>query len=761
MEKSFICIDYSGSTGGNNKYWNYVENLLEKNTSSSIILWDDRAKQVDLETAMHIVKNKKGNAGTAPQCLIPLLPEKSNVILITDGQISSNNVSKCDSLLADREFESVEMHFVPTGGPMDLSVVAPFTRKTAYTIYKDGGLLSTGSTKELMDLSEYYDNPQKFLDCSEKLLHQVTVATMGRPNISLRNSILNLQENLLRCISNTKSENSDFITLRQLLTEGKYEEGLASIKQIITSTTGDDSAKQVDRLVQMLINQCANPRNFDFSLLEPSRLQRAEIVQEVVGEDLPEVKDYTGSYECPIFFDVDLPCCLINKGPAVLEGLDNGYLNRLMVNPLLVLEDADLKAKLVSRFDHVFGLDAVNMLFKSHLLKSPITRKEISCVLTFGMDKPHRKSTKYTIANLFFGQKLAGSIDMWLAVVYFVMADVEYLASNSAFMAQFANHLTERLKRNNTRMTLTGLPIDPMMRCPFDIAIWHCVTSPLTMNPNSICNRLREFGGSAIYLTRLLDILGYPYDCDFTLNRIKFYNVFNWMMRQENDNNSQWRASIRSIYQNSMKLSDGTIILLDGPATQAHLPEICNQCTPRELIALSKLVDRTKRKEFINIPLVLDSEIPQCVYNYGYKQDIPEHKVYIHPNTLRPYSYDKTNGLPWQDSSVIVFGPLDSLLSGNAYFIRYVQEKHCYPTKESLIKYMAKKQMCKIVPKDTLPAQVVEFVDSIFERYAEVLGENFENISPDDFATTTEITTHRKHRLLMEQADNLVNLEYY
>lgn len=762
MANNYLCIDYSGSTGGSKSYWQYVKNLVEKKGDHKIILWDDMAVPVNKENAMKIVNSMTGNGGTQPQCLIPHLPEKSSVVIVTDGQISGTDVSTCDSLLSEREFSNVEMHFVKTGGSMDLSVVAPFTRKTSYTIYKDGDILSTGSTAKLFDLTEYYDNPQKFIDDSEKLLQQVTISTMGKPNIPLRNSILNLQENLLRFISKIKSENSDFTSLRNLLTNQKYEESLACLKRIIDASTGNDIAKQVDRIIQALINQCANPKTFDFTLLKPSRLLRAEVVQSVVAEEeLPKIKNYEGTYECPIMFDVDSPCCLIRKGPPVLDGLDNSYLNNLMANPLLLLEDNNLKLKLKNRFDHVFGLEAVNVLFGNGEVVSPITRSEISCVLTFGLDATHKKSTKYTLANLFFGQKLAGALDLWLSVVYFAMWEIPYLASNNDFMTQFSLHLIDRLKKHSTRITLTGLSIEPMLTCPFDLAIWYCIVSPLLVNPNSICNRLREFGPTAVYLTKLLDLLGYPYDKDFTSNRIRLYTVFNWMMRQENNNNHEWRKAIRSIYQNSMLLSDGTIVMLDGAATTARLPAVCQNLTHRELIALSKLVDRTKKREFINIPMELDCDIPAPVFNYKYNDDIPDHKVHISPKTLRPYCYDKTNKLPWEDSCVKVYGQVNDVLSGNAYFIKYIQEKLQYPTKESLIKYMATKQENKLVPKDTLPTDVEAFVDNIFERYEEVLGKDFADISPGEFACTTEISRNRAERPFMEEAENLAQFAYH
>jgi hypothetical protein len=85
------------------------------------------------------------------------------------------------------------------------------------------------------------------------------------------------------------------------------------------------------------------------------------------------------------------------------------------------------------------------------------------------------------------------------------------------------------------------------------------------------------------------------------------------MMKSEKDN-APWRDLIRAQYQNSLTLSDGNIVLLDGPASLAEaippLPDFsvsigdASSYTPTlgEVVALAHLADRSKTIGVINVP---------------------------------------------------------------------------------------------------------------------------------------------------------------
>lgn len=742
-----ICVDNSGSTNYHINYWNTVAEIAKRKPDAKFLLWDTSAKSISYNDMLKYAETKKGCGGTDPTCFVSYLKENTDVIIVTDGQIDSSSVEKCDKLLNEKPFNSVEMHFINTGGRMDMSVSAPFVRKTNYKLFKDGVMFSEGSSKLEFDLKEYFNNPEKFIEDNEKLLNQITITTMGRPNIQLRNKVIDLKENLLKTVTLRQSANSteSFAKLRGLLSTS-YSESLEFMKNFVNGLTTDETAKTIDHMAQVMIDRCANSKNFDFSLLQPSRLMRAAVVEDI-GEELPEIEQYDGGFVCPISFDNDMPCCLIAEGEPVLQGLENSYLNSLMVNPLLLLNNRLLVNKLKARLDHILGLEAINALVKQGNFASPMTRKPIVSILSFGTDKTHMKATKFTLANLFFGNKLSGLHELWLSTIYFVMSEIEYLNSNTDFMNEFKSYLVGRFSKNNTNMTLSGLPIEPLIKAPMDISVWYCVVSPFIKNPNSFENRLRNLCASGQYLLKLLDMFGFPYDREYTEKRLKLYNVFNWMMNSEKVNDCKWQNQVKSCYQNSMVLSDGTIIMLDGPSTKNYLPSICDGLSIKEVYGLSLLVDRSKKNDVVNIPSNFDKDVPYYETNYRYKQTDYLRPILICAKTMRPYVNDRTTHQHWTDSAVEVYGNLDEILSCKNYYIKFVMDYVRYPSKEELIKYISEKQMNReFNPKATLPSCMSQFADETIDEYGKVIV----GVNAHDFIRITKVSRNRDVRLTME-----------
>ena len=95
----FVLIDFSGSTGGQRSYWDTVLRIIETNQDATFVLWDTSAHTVSLAEATKVAKNCTGNGGTQPQCFAKLLPNNSNLIIITDGQVGQSDVLMCDTIL--------------------------------------------------------------------------------------------------------------------------------------------------------------------------------------------------------------------------------------------------------------------------------------------------------------------------------------------------------------------------------------------------------------------------------------------------------------------------------------------------------------------------------------------------------------------------------------------------------------------------------------------------------------------------------------
>lgn len=764
--ETIYAIDCSGSTGNIDNYWLPVYRMVNANPNAKFWFWDTSIRELSHKQALDWCTKKSGCGGTDPTCVaqkLPLKSDKINLILVTDGQIGTGSIANCDQTLKDRPFASVEVNFINTGGQMNLSVSAPFTRKADKVKINVGDeVLATGSTTQAIDLKKYYGKPDEFMNDAEAILKQVVLQSLGKNNQALRNEFLELQKNLLATLAKNNSAGGEYGKLRDLLKAGNYDASIIMTKALILNA--DSSVgKKIEAVIQELLNQCSGSTNFSFDILQPGRLSRAMPVKAVATEELPEEENHT-KFECPITLDDgSAPVLCIKQGAPVFEGLDKNYLDSLMTSPLMMLDNPELVQKIRDRLDHPMSLAAFKILHSHGSVKSPITRDPVSSIITFGNEKTHLKATNFALADIFFGKKLVGQPELWLAVLYFALKQVTYLNENKEFMDAYTKSMVQRMETKNTNITLTGLPVDPLIKAPVDIAVWYSVVSPHVVQNTSPVddarNRLRSFGNASKYLVELVELFNYPYDKTWTLHQMKRYKAFWWMMKEEKDH-SDWRMKLRAQWQNSMTLSDGSLIMLDGTASdkKPNLPDF--DLPLEELVALSKLVEQNKKTNDVAIPTKFDLATPQPVTNYGYPDNLSDEDALsptpICPNTYRPYTVDRKQKLHWKTCTEKRWGPLDKQISNYNYFIRYIHEMGKYPTQEEFIKYTASKQANRESgAMDTLPKKQVLFVKKMFEDYEEVLGKNFVNVTSHDFKTRTYESMREVDRKLLDGSDKL------
>ncbi|KAI3633462.1 hypothetical protein MIR68_008409 [Amoeboaphelidium protococcarum] len=752
MNRQFF-IDYSGSTGGCAEYWNYVRSVVGNDKQSSYFFWDTQCSAATRQEVSERCDRKHGNGGTSPHCIVSDISSDSQVLIITDGQVPASEVVRCDEALAGRKFQYVEVHFVGGEQQMNLSVSAPFTRNVQkFRLVLNGKVLDEGSTSASIEFDEYFGHPDKFLLDFDDIYKRVSRKFLGQYDEPMRNKLLNLQSDLLKCASQMQSDSSGkgWDELRSLLNSKQYEQSIAKLRAKIAAADMS-MAQKLGQSFEMLLQCCSPQANFSFNNLQPGRLSRAQISQRVEAEDLVETENKTG-FECPIMYDQEsAPVLGIKAGDGILKDLSKDYLDAIFNCPLLILNDDSLVNKLKERFDMVLSLEAFKGISAfNHQTKSPMTGAQLSCVLPTGDHPSHLSATVYCLANLFLGSKLVGLPVLYLYVVYRVLGQVRYIAENKEFMDAMRSCVMDRMLKANTYITLTGQVVEPMIKAPVDIAVWYCVVSA-RLHTKKDCdgsdsddarNRLRSFGAASQYLVDIVDnLFQYPFEKEWTLKRLALYRAFAWMMKQEKERNTQWRDVIRAQHQNHIILSDGSIIFLDGkaPSDKPKLP--FENLSVQEVYGLSLIVDAGKTVNTVMIPDNIRRELPAAVKNYGYPEGLTQEQITyspkVCPTTLRPFLVDQVSHKPWKLNAESVYGPLDKQLCVNSYFTRYVWAFKQYPTRDCLIKFMAQKQSTRLDAKDTLPQYVVQFVDAIFKSYHAVLGDNFQNIPADQFIKRT------------------------
>lgn len=768
--KTVIAIDYSGSTGRSLEYWQYVNGVVNetKGEQTTYVLWDDESKLKTYEDVNDQICSMKGHGCTDPSSFIKFLKSGDRLEIVTDGEVPQNTVTACDKMLTDIILESVTIHVVKIERigcgfgfeprSLNLSVAAPFVRsaKQYQIVTKTPGENASILTKgEPLNLSKYKNNPELFLQNADEILQKITIENLGRNNHSARNEILDIRKQLLLNLQHKKTnEQLDSMTnLKRSLERDMYGMAMKEAKKVSCSSVTE---KEIETIIQQMIVKCDGIGEFTFCH-HSNRLYRAVEIDEKSLIDTTEMNtdEVPAHFECPIYFDKDVPVLLIRAGAPVLESIDKKYEDMLINNPLLFLNNPDLTKSLTERLDCVIGLKAALKLFgTTGTVKSPMTQRPISCFVTtiplsYIKEETHQDALKYSLANLFFGKKLAGIGELWLAVLYFVVEKIKYLENDFALYLQ--DTMVNKLKHRYSTMSMSSL-ITPTIRCTLDVSIWYCCVSA-HIYEGGVENRLQHFVTS--HHLRLLDIFGYPYDKKWTAHRLIIYHAFHTMMKMKKRDHKDFNILIKAlVYQNSVTLPDGTIILLDGKKQTSFETNPFKDLSVSEIFYLSTLVDTSKTVGKITIPTVFpEIIIPEAVINYGYPLYVPEDKLSeyqttkICSKTMRPYTHDQSTSLHWEVQSTNMYGPLEKQISLYNYFIVFVEENKKYPQENEFIKWVAVKQNNREISINTLPVYIEYFVKLVMEEFKNIM----KTVSVSDFNKIAFKSRFKDIRLQMEK----------
>lgn len=781
----FIAIDYSGSTGGVKEYWNKVTHFLKEtnNSDATCIFWDDRKDPEVMNNEKAIIKaeSRKGYDCTDPSTFIKYLspePDKEgiNLIIFTDGQIKDFAVKKCEKLLdeVNIKIEKFKIFFIGPEASMNLSVAAPFMRAERmlegvmnYEInvndIKRQGVLKPVD-RIIADIrKEYWEQPTKFLRDAPDILERLNLQNLGRQlsNEDFRNQLLKLKNNLLNSCAKEKESDDAQKIIKDLIASLKNKELASSMSKLeglikkLTDETGNKPEEQIEAYFQKILNIFDEKVNFSFDNLASNRITRAPNAEKIDIHDVEAPEIIEARYACPITCIEDVPILCIREGEPIFKGLDKKYQDYLISNPLAILEDPKLVDKIKKRIEHAFGFNTIKEIVKDKpSFISPMTRESISSFISTSTEATHQKVTQYALADLFFGGKLCGVPTLWLAVVFLVAKNIEYLRDdyfndendeNETFIDNFKKCLIHQLEGQKTNMSLSGLPVDgPMIKVPVALALWYCIVSP---SLDSVKNRLRTMGTR--FHLQLLDEIAYPYDRQWALHQLAIYQVFALMLKQDKKDPKKLSKWVRSLYQNSVTLFNGAIIMLDG--SPKHDPKLLRislenienasqylnedqydresddfllTLSTGEILTLYQYVDPSKTLGDIPIPNdMFELTIPAAETNYTVQENGSDCYTELCPFTLRPYSIDPGSKKEWKLAAEEKFGPLSDQVSIYNYFICYVIEKEKIPSQEEFIIWLAGKQSQREdAKKDTLPTQIQDRVSYAFNEFTKAAG---------------------------------------
>jgi hypothetical protein len=785
--ENLVAYDCSYSTsplcsGFDTSFYHSKTQSIVKDLNSSntlFIRWDDKhtvISKIDLE---EINKNKKGYNATSPLSLFKFIKEigfKGNLIFISDGQINDTCAQDCSKILLDWKFNMVNIYLIYTGGQINESVSCALTRESTHeiNIYKNSYSSPETIIVNENDLKTVYNvdlinTIEEFLNQKETIknvLFSINMGTSG--NKVLHPKLVELKNRLVKSESNSYKKNDDNPVSRLIKSFDKCDPSLVELnnvwKMYYKIEDGVDDENDWKKLIDKFISWCDGSllRTFDRNKItnrEASAVSEPVIPSEsvqILEEKLEDLK-----LTCPItlseYSSSNMIILVKRNGSSVFDDLPTNLRDSLINCPLNALRNNEILMYIKSLLDSVISIEAYKELVEYGISdKSPLTREEIFGGLCLGKDKSHVQATNSTLRYVLTGGKSLGNIDLWFAVIYFIIKRgyAEHLIDHLPMVEE---HLKYRLLNSKSYMCLSGLPTYPTYSVPLGLALWCSVmatTSNLSLMKNPKNDPIRFHLSYSIDIIELLNILNInvPTKLLVHINRLKTLRNFLLEVKKGKEQTFKLKNLVDALFYNAIETSN-LWILIDGEVSDEQiskvkyqLPNFCKDLSNTEIKDVLDLCDSNKAEADIYIPYNFQMKpyAKSITKNWTFGKDIPYCKVNISPKTCRPYYniIDDGRHKTWLDKAIEVYGY--TLFSTNNFFGNYIFQNKKYPTKEEFLNYLFMYHFTR--DKKTLPICIQQFVDEVFTEYEDIL----KSIEPEEFSKRWNESVYKDVRRIME-----------
>ncbi len=747
-------IDVSGSVGSFDDYWNHVNKVYkqydEKNQVGKIFIWDTDIKEITKQKLESLIKSRFGGGGTEPVFIAKSLVSNkinSDVIIFTDGDVTDSSVAKVDLIFSQShwQIDNVECYIIGNSSA-NLSVTCPFTRNNSSRVHWKTRNELTLSTQiyekpdpELINALESIDL-ETFNAKYSNLEALIIARNMGRSGDSeIKEKLIMLKKHLAKEMAEQAGKSSENygLNMRTELEAGNFGSALLVAKAMTDKYFGSNIGMEIEKKIGYLINLCGDLRGqYSIGAIRSNRMAAAENVKEETSTQVAiELNDLISKpVECPIIMDTDVPqIMVVSIGEPVLANVEKHIVDDIVSCPLRILNYPDIVAKLKPAISQWTGTQ-----INENLERNPFTKQELIGTIPLGSCSQHVACGNYTIAKLFTSGKLLGNLNMYWAVIWYLISQDTW-AYLSDIKEQVTEHMIYRLKSSSTFASLTGLPQYVLTKVPTDIAIWYCVNSCL-LNPPTDRDTCRLHLFNMEPMLAMLKELGYPVSAQ-TMKQINRTKVLMSMLSMSKKSNERFRNQMTCLVQNAVKIDlsnvpddvknlEGLVqwIPTDGPASKTQqneilssLPKFFSELSIGELVGLSKFVDASKAASAIELPCNWVPASISPVINwtvYGLKEQDETTDVQICPVTFRPY-YNiiyKNKPSTWVEKVTETVGPVDKVFSGCKRFIDFMYKYNRFPNMDSFLLFCYNRYAEKFsVP--TLPFTVKQFANEIIGYY--------------------------------------------
>lgn len=602
----FFAIDTSGSTAGFTEYWQCVDSILSSYQPNDIIIeWGSMWGKIDMNTVSNYVTNKRGNGGgTDAEYVIYGLQanprdDPYELILITDGEICSSSIDKCDQLIRQNniKFSYAKVYVINKRNP-NISVAAPFIRNCPSEIITplceateeakatylhpitQEDLNTLDDLKSISTLDQFYTKHDSIL----RALTARLLGTVG--DKELRNEVCRMQARIIK----NKAEKVDTSDLVQALEAGDIDSALQLGSGIVENHAFDS---EFESKIQNLIRICDGSlrQTFDAHSIQASRATRADDVVEVDAIDVADVDTSTAStFVCPVSYEDETDPTILIAQPdePLLVGLEKDDANLLIDSPLNALTVlSTFGSKFAEHVDHPISLKMLRESYEvGHPINvSPLTRKKIVGAIPLGASKEHVAAANWTLSQLVSGGKKLGNLNLWFAVLWHLIktGKIPYLEEVLPFVEE---QMLWRLRNTTTSASLTGLSNYPQARVPLSVACWFSVTSPalsLKVTPNFDTLRLHSL--HAMVLLDIVRLIKFPLP-DGIETHINRTSVLLQMIRMAKNDFKEFQMLVSALTQKCLLITkedvgvvysekfDKLLIPIDGEPGQNQIEKI-------------------------------------------------------------------------------------------------------------------------------------------------------------------------------------------
>ena len=779
-----FAYDCSGSTNSCTNYHkknqlilNSVLSTIEvmkangKKVNFKIIKWDDSCQEISVDELNRINRDKLGYMGTSPEKVcdyIKLHNFKGNLMLISDGQISQSSVNYCSDSLMEWSFKNVYVCLIGSSYSVNESISCAFTRNCSHNIEINRDLNSESEVISVtdddykllktMDIENIHDISD-FLNLAGKIKNVLISTTMGtKGNKILYEKFIKLKNKLIKSQSIIK----DNLLINDLTAD--FEGGLhldsKKLRKIWDEyyfNNDNEWSKQID----MFISWCNGGLSSVFDRKHINgRIERAEVCETVSPETVTLMEEKTNisiSHQCPITLECSPNIIILMRknGNSVFDYLSTNHINAIINCPLNALDNIYIVKYLKTLFDSCISIEAYKELCEHGISdSSPLTREEIFGGLCLGSHKSHVSATNSTIRNIMTLGKSLGNVDLWYAVLYF-MIEKGHVTHLNEYLPNLREHMIFRLRHSKSYMCLSGLPSFPTYKVNLGLCLWTVITasscgSEFAKNPKNDPLRFHlSYTDEIIELLRLIDV-DTPDSLKHYISSLKTLRKFLAFLK--NNANKTFMFDIKNRID-ALKYkavnAGGKWIFLDGKPNpeqlikvRKELPSCSNDLTIGEIIHIFSLCDSNKAESDIVLPFDYKAEDFVCANtkNWYYDENTPKTTVRISINTCRPF-YRLNDEIVWKDEATKVYGKFMSL---DNMFGSYISLNSMYPSKNDFLIYISERYEKKGIP--TLPVCIIQFVDEIFEDHQHVMA----MLEPGEFKRRWNASVEIKKRIQIE-----------